>query len=56
MIKKKMMLEGTMMITYQPIGERVNFFRMVLLNADNTTGDMDYVVDEVERLGRDIVL
>ncbi|KAL4222952.1 hypothetical protein ACF0H5_018993 [Mactra antiquata] len=53
-IKARMLQCGSMMIGYQPDGDFVNFFRMVLSNFDSTTGDMDFLVDEIDRLGKDL--
>ena len=48
------MLEGSMMITYNPDGKLVNFLRMVVTNRNSTTEDMDFVVEEIARLGKDL--
>lgn len=53
-IKKRMSQQGTMMCGYQPDGDRVNFWRMVITNHDNTEQDMDFVVKEIARLGNDL--
>lgn len=53
-IKKRMMENGSMMIGYQPDGKYVNFFRMIVTNLDSTEEDMDFVVDEITRLGKDL--
>eukprot|EP00794_Sanderia_malayensis_P003133 gene3133-3601_t len=53
-IKKRMTLKGTMMIGYQPLKDLGNFFRMVVVSAAVTIGDMDFVLDEIERLGHDL--
>lgn len=54
LIKERMMREGTMMITYQPLRERPNFFRLVLQNSVLNTADMDHIITEIERLGKDL--
>lgn len=54
MIKQYMMEQGTMLVSYQPDGVLVNFFRMVVSNTHATTEDMDFVVHEIERLGVDL--
>ncbi|XP_053571802.1 glutamate decarboxylase 1-like [Bombina bombina] len=54
MIKAQMMEEGTAMITYQPLGDKVNFFRMVLSNPATRKLDIDFLLDEIERLGKDL--
>ncbi|XP_027848865.2 cysteine sulfinic acid decarboxylase [Aphis gossypii] len=53
-IKERMMKEGTMMITYQPVNDLPNFFRLVLQNSSLDQADMDYFVNEIERLGSDL--
>ena len=54
MIKARMMKSGTLMIGYNPDGNLVNFFRMVISNFDTQTEDMDFLVEEIDRLGRDL--
>lgn len=53
-LKERMVKEGSMMIGYQPHGARVNFFRMVVANPALTRADVDFLLDELERLGRDL--
>ncbi len=53
-IKKRMTLNGTMMIGYQPLKDLGNFFRMVVVSAAVTRVDMEFVVDEIHRLGKDL--
>ncbi|KAK6181016.1 hypothetical protein SNE40_008963 [Patella caerulea] len=53
-IKQRMTEQGTMLIGYQPEGNRVNFFRMIVSNLDVTTAEMDFVVYEIDRLGNDL--
>lgn len=54
MIKALMMESGTTMVQYQPLGTMPNFFRVAVSNPILTTQDMDFLVDEIDRLGRDI--
>lgn len=54
LIKERMTREGTMLMTYQPLKELPNFFRLVLQNSSLTFDDMDYVIAEFERLGRNL--
>ena len=49
-----MMKSGTLMIGYNPDGNLVNFFRMVISNFDTQIEDMDFLVEEIDRLGRDL--
>uniref|UniRef100_A0A4W4EFM0 Glutamate decarboxylase 1b n=1 Tax=Electrophorus electricus TaxID=8005 RepID=A0A4W4EFM0_ELEEL len=53
-IKAMMMESGTTMVGYQPQGDKVNFFRMVISNHAATTSDIDFLIDEIERLGHDL--
>jgi len=53
-IKKRMTLAGTIMISYQPLKEEKNFFRMITVSPGVTHADMDFVLDEIERLGKDL--
>lgn len=48
------MKSGTMMVGYQPLGDKVNFFRVVLFSPLVTQKDVDFVLDEIERLGNDL--
>ena len=45
-----------MLIGYNPLSSHglVNFFRIILSHADHTYHDMDFVLDEIDRLGRDL--
>ncbi|NXE58104.1 CSAD decarboxylase, partial [Casuarius casuarius] len=53
-IKERMMRTGSMMVGYQPHGARVNFFRQIVTNPAVTRADLDFFLDEIERLGRDL--
>ncbi|TNN82531.1 Cysteine sulfinic acid decarboxylase [Liparis tanakae] len=53
-IKERMMKQGTMMVGYQPLGNKVNFFRMVVFSPLLSQKDMDFFLDEIERLGKDL--
>uniref|UniRef100_A0A8C4X5U1 Glutamate decarboxylase 1-like n=1 Tax=Erpetoichthys calabaricus TaxID=27687 RepID=A0A8C4X5U1_ERPCA len=53
-IKARMMEEGTIMIGYQPYGDLVNFFRCVFSNQATRRSDIDFLVDEIVRLGSDL--
>ncbi|KAK2145964.1 hypothetical protein LSH36_644g01104 [Paralvinella palmiformis] len=56
LIKEKMVLKGSLLVGYQPLDHRVNFFRMVISNAETTKEDMEFAIAEIDRLGRDIVV
>ena len=56
-IKKRMVEKGSLMIGYQPLTSKglVNFFRLVVtgqpaLNHQN----IDFIIEEIERLGQDL--
>uniref|UniRef100_A0A8P0TER0 Cysteine sulfinic acid decarboxylase n=2 Tax=Canis lupus familiaris TaxID=9615 RepID=A0A8P0TER0_CANLF len=53
-LKERMVKAGSMMIGYQPHGTRGNFFRMVVANPALTRADMDFLLNELERLGQDL--
>ncbi|KAG7251097.1 hypothetical protein CRUP_005542, partial [Coryphaenoides rupestris] len=53
-IKALMMESGTTMVGYQPQGQKVNFFRMVISNPAATQSDIDFLINEIERLGHDL--
>jgi len=49
-----MMTEGTIMISYQPLGEYPNFFRSIISNQACQEGDIDFMLAELDRLGHDL--
>ncbi|KAJ8385670.1 hypothetical protein AAFF_G00183830 [Aldrovandia affinis] len=53
-IKERMMKKGSMMVGYQPHGDRPNFFRQVVISPQVSREDMDFLLDEIEALGRDL--
>ena len=53
-LKKEMMMEGTLMISYQPLGNIHNFFRSILSNPATREEDIDFMLDEMDRLGKDL--
>lgn len=53
-IKERMMKSGTMMVGYQPLGDMVNFFRVVVFSPQVSQKDVDFFLDEIERLGNDL--
>ncbi|XP_064615118.1 glutamate decarboxylase 1-like [Liolophura sinensis] len=53
-IKARMMESGATLVGYQPLGNLPNFFRMVISNPGVTEADLDFFVEEIERLGRDL--
>ncbi|CAG2225198.1 CSAD [Mytilus edulis] len=55
-IKARMMLKGSIMISYQPLSSKglVNFFRVIVGNPVCERSDMDFIVDEIIRLAEDV--
>lgn len=53
-LKARMMNTGTLMITYQPIWDKPNFFRNITSNAGARMEDIDFLLDEMDRLGHDL--
>ncbi|XP_057377339.1 cysteine sulfinic acid decarboxylase-like [Daphnia carinata] len=53
-IKERMIKKGSMMITYQPLRNLPNFFRLVLQSSGVNTKDMEFFAEEIERLGCDL--
>ena len=54
-----MTVEGSLLLGYQPVKCKnyVNFFRMVITAIPpRNTEDMDFVLNEIERLGDDITI
>jgi len=53
-IKSRMMTAGTIMISYQPLGEYPNFFRSIISNQAIQESDVDFMLAEIDRLGHDL--
>ncbi|ESO96424.1 hypothetical protein LOTGIDRAFT_115956, partial [Lottia gigantea] len=53
-IKAQMMESGTMLVQYQPLGDLPNFFRVAISNPVITTRDIDFMIDEIDCIGRDL--
>lgn len=53
-IKERMMKKGSLMLGYQPHQGKVNFFRQVVISPQVSREDMDFLLDEIDRLGRDM--
>lgn len=49
-----MMNTGTIMIGYQPLDDKPNFFRMIISNGATEKHDIDFMLDEVEKFGKDL--
>ncbi|XP_048867319.1 glutamate decarboxylase 1 [Brienomyrus brachyistius] len=50
-IKAAMMEDGMLLIGYQPLGEKPNFFRCVFSNPATSKEDVDFLIDGIVRLG-----
>ncbi|KAM7382401.1 hypothetical protein PAMP_002130 [Pampus punctatissimus] len=53
-VKERMMKKGSMMVGYQPHGDKANFFRMIVISPQVSKEDMDFVLDEIHNLGKDL--
>lgn len=53
-IKARMMQAGTLMVGYQPDDRRPNFFRSIISSAAVTEKDVDFMLNEIDRLGQDL--
>ncbi|XP_055688685.1 glutamate decarboxylase [Lutzomyia longipalpis] len=53
-IKARMMQTGSMMVGYQPDDRRPNFFRSIISSAAVTEKDVDFMLEEFDRLGHDL--
>lgn len=53
-IKERMMKKGSMMLGYQPHRGKVNFFRQVVISPQVSREDMDFLLDEIELLAKDL--
>lgn len=50
-IKDRMQREGTMMVGYQPLAGRPNFFRLLFINPAVTRADVDTALELMDRYG-----
>ncbi|XP_070767346.1 acidic amino acid decarboxylase GADL1-like [Enoplosus armatus] len=53
-VKERMMKKGSMMVGYQVHGDKANFFRMIIISPQASRQDMDFVLDEIHNLGKDL--
>uniref|UniRef100_UPI00398ED79F glutamate decarboxylase 1-like n=1 Tax=Pristiophorus japonicus TaxID=55135 RepID=UPI00398ED79F len=53
-IKARMMEAGSLMVGYQPQGDRVNFFRVVFSNPATNSSDVNFLIEEISRFGQDL--
>lgn len=45
---------GTLMVGYQPDDRRANFFRSIISSAAVTESDVEFMLNEIDRLGQDL--
>lgn len=53
-IKERMMKKGSMMVGYQPHRDKVNFFRQIIISPLVSREDMDFILNEIDCLGKDL--
>ncbi|XP_029600197.1 acidic amino acid decarboxylase GADL1 isoform X2 [Salmo trutta] len=53
-VKERMMKEGSMMVGYQPHGDKANFFRQIIISPQVSREDMDFLLDQIHSLGMDL--
>jgi glutamate decarboxylase len=53
-IKARMMQTGTLMVGYQPDDRRPNFFRSIISSAAVQEKDVEFMLNEIDRLGEDL--
>ncbi|XP_055334180.1 LOW QUALITY PROTEIN: glutamate decarboxylase-like [Paramacrobiotus metropolitanus] len=53
-IKARMMDRGSLMVGYQPLDDKPNFFRPIISNAGSTKEDIDFMLEEIVRIGREL--
>ncbi|KAL2735434.1 cysteine sulfinic acid decarboxylase-like [Vespula squamosa] len=53
-LKGRMTKRGSLMINYQPLREKPNFFRFVVQNSGTDMQDISYVLEELENLGESL--
>ena len=51
-LKSIMMEAGTLMVSYQPLGDVPNFFRSIISNVATREEDIDFMLNEMEKLGK----
>lgn len=53
-LKGRMMQAGTLMVGYQPDDRRPNFFRNIISSAAVSKQDIDFLLNELDRLGHNL--
>ena len=53
-LKSRMMYAGNLMVGYQPLDDKPNFFRSIISNQACSEEDIDFMLEELDRLGIDL--
>ena len=53
-LKSRMMYAGNLMVSYQPLDDKPNFFRSIISNQACMEEDIDFMLEELDRLGIDL--
>ena len=53
-LKSRMMYADNLMISYQPLDDKPNFFRSIISNQACNEEDIDFMMEELDRLGIDL--
>ena len=53
-LKTRMMYAGNLMVSYQPLDDKPNFFRSIISNQACAEEDVDFMLEELDRLGIDL--
>ncbi|XP_030638995.1 acidic amino acid decarboxylase GADL1-like [Chanos chanos] len=53
-IKERMMKKGSMMVGYQTHENKANFFRQIIISPQVSREDMDFLLEEIHNLGKDL--
>ncbi|XP_018021504.1 glutamate decarboxylase [Hyalella azteca] len=53
-LKGRMMTAGSLMIGYQPLDDHPNFFRNIISSQAVCRDDIDFMIEELDRLGYDL--
>ena len=49
-----MMNKGSLMVGYQPLDEKPNFFRAIISNAATKEEDILFMLEEIDSLGQNL--